>query len=378
MEFYDRFILLWDSDQFWWKFLGKFDLLMLCGDIESNPGPRPNSGQSFSICHWNLNSIAAHNFSKISLLRAYNAIHNYDIIYLSETYLNHDTLSDSDNLKIPGYELIRVDHPSNQKRGGICIYHKDFLPIKVNNISCLKECLNFSLSVYGKQCNITLIYRSPSQSSEEFDKFLSNFEFLLDYIANRNPFVSIIIGDFNARSNNWCSSDKTTYEGKKIESLTSQCGFKQVISDPTHILESSSSCIDLIFTSQPNLVMNSGVHSSLHPNCHHQIIHAKFNLKIFYPPPYERVVWHYQDANNDLIQRSISQFNWERAFSNKGVNKQISIFNETILNIMTNFIPHETKIFNDREPPWINNKVKTMIQEKNKVYQLYLKKKVIC
>ena len=130
------------------------------------------------------------------------------------------------------------------------------------------------------------------------------------------------------------------------------------------MLESSSSCVDLIFPSQSNLVMNSGVNSSLHPNCHHQIIHAKFKLKIFYPPPYKRVVWHYQDANIDLIQGSISQFNWERAFSNKGVNKQILIFNETILNIMTNFIPHATKIFNDREPPWINNKVKTMIQEK--------------
>ena len=266
----------------------------------------------------------------------HNAIHTYDIICLSETYLNHDTLSDNEDLKIPGYELIRADQPSNQKPGGICIYHKDFLPIKVNNVSCLKECLNFSLSVHWKQCNITLTYRLPSQSSEECDTFLSNFELLLDYIANRNPFVSIIIGDFNAGSNNWCSSDKTSYENKKLEFLTSQCGFKQVISDPTHILESSLSCINLIFTSQPNLVMNSGVHSSLHPNCHHQIIHAKFNLKIFYPPPYERVVWHYQDANNDLIQRSISQFNWERAFSNKGVNKQISIFNETILNIMTN------------------------------------------
>ena len=122
-----------------------------------------------------------------------------------------------------------------------------------------------------------MIYRSPGQSSEEFDKLLLNFEFLLDYIANRNPFVSIIIGDFNARSKNWCSSDKTTYEGKKLESLTSKCGFEQVITDPTHILKSSSSCIDLIFTSQPNLIMNSGVHSSLHSNCHHQIIHAKFS-----------------------------------------------------------------------------------------------------
>ena len=203
------------------NFLGKFNLLMLCGDIESNPGPRPNFGLSFSICHWNLNSIVAHNFCKISPLRAYNAIYNYDIICLSETYLNHDTLSNSDNLKILGYELIRVDHPSNQKRGGICIHHKYFLPVKVNNISCLNECLNFSLSVYWKQCNITLTYHSPSQSSEEFDKFLSNFEFLLDYIANRNPFVSMIIGDFNARSNNLCFSDKTTYECKKLECLAS-------------------------------------------------------------------------------------------------------------------------------------------------------------
>ena len=112
------------------NFSGKLEVLMLCGDIESNPGPRPNSGQSFSICHWNLNSIAAHNFSKISLLRAYNAIHNYNAICLSETYLNHGTLSKNDNLKIPGYELIRVDHPPNKKQGGICIYYKDFLPVK--------------------------------------------------------------------------------------------------------------------------------------------------------------------------------------------------------------------------------------------------------
>ena len=58
----------------------------------------------------------------------------YIIICLSETYISHDTLSDNDNLKIPGYELVRVDQPSNQTRGGICIYHKDILPIKVNKL----------------------------------------------------------------------------------------------------------------------------------------------------------------------------------------------------------------------------------------------------
>ena len=43
---------------------------------------------------------------------------------------------------------------------------------------------------------------------------------------------------------------------------------KQVISDPAHILEYDLSCLDLIVKSQPNLVMNSGVHSSLHPSRH--------------------------------------------------------------------------------------------------------------
>ena len=29
--------------------------------------------------------------------------------------------------------------------------------------------------------------------------------------------------------------------------------------------------------------MDSGVHASLHPNFHHQIVYAKLNLKIEYP-----------------------------------------------------------------------------------------------
>ena len=54
-----------------------------------------------------------------------------------------------------------------------------------------------------------------------------------------------------------------------------------------HIIGDSSSCSDMIFTLQPNLVIESGVHSSVNPNSHHQITYSKFSLKIYYPPPYE-------------------------------------------------------------------------------------------
>ena len=140
-----------------------------------------------------------------------------------------------------------------------------------------------------------------------------------------------VIGDFNANSKNWYSQDKNSFKGKTIGSITSQFGLYQLINEPTHLLENYSSCIDLIFTLQPNLVVESGVHPSLHPNCHHQIVFAKFNLMISYPPPYSREVWDYREANTDLIRRAISNFNWEKAFYNTNVTKKVSSFNETIL-----------------------------------------------
>ena len=60
-----------------------------------------------------------------------------------------------------------------------------------------------------------------------------------------------------------------------------------------HVLDNTSSCIDLIFTSQSNLITESGVHPYLHPNCHHQTVYVKFNLQNFFPPPYLREFWHY-------------------------------------------------------------------------------------
>ena len=46
-------------------------LIILSSDIENNPGPKPSSCDKLSLCYWNLNSISAHNFMKLSLLLAY-------------------------------------------------------------------------------------------------------------------------------------------------------------------------------------------------------------------------------------------------------------------------------------------------------------------
>ena len=290
-------------------------LLIISGDIETNPGPGSNDTYNLSLCHWNLNSIVAHNYSKLIALAAYNAIHNFDIICLSETFLNSNHQTKDEALALKGYKLIRADHPDNTRRGGICIYYKESLPIKVVNLNYLSECLVCEITFIRKQCFIVSLYRSPTQTATEFNNFLSNFEHLLNHISNLNPYMCIVLGDFNARSSSWCTGEINTFEGLQIEALTSFYNLIQIISDPTHILPRSSSCIDLIFTDQPNLIINSGVHSSLHPNCHHQIIFAKINFKIEFPPPYTRLVWDYNKANSNAIKTAINNFDWKNAFS---------------------------------------------------------------
>ena len=95
-------------------------VLIICGDIELNPGPKKHkSCDNFSLCHWNINGIAALEFSKLSLLEAYNAHYMYDIICLSETCLDSSVSFDDPRLNLSGYKLVRADNLSNNKRGGI-------------------------------------------------------------------------------------------------------------------------------------------------------------------------------------------------------------------------------------------------------------------
>ena len=105
--------------------------ISLSGDIELSPGPKRDINQSSSVCQWNLNSVASHKFSKIQSLKTYNSIHKFDIICLSESYINTGILLNDNNLQIPGHNFVSINHPSYTKHGGVCLYYKCSLPQKV-------------------------------------------------------------------------------------------------------------------------------------------------------------------------------------------------------------------------------------------------------
>ena len=90
------------------KWTYKIFSLLLSGDVELNPGPKPNTDETFSICHWNLKSLLTYNYNKLFLLGAYIAVDKFDVICLSEKYLYSTIASDDENLEITSYNLVTI------------------------------------------------------------------------------------------------------------------------------------------------------------------------------------------------------------------------------------------------------------------------------
>ena len=204
---------------------------------------------------------------------------------------------------------MRADHPRDIKRGGVCTYYKEHLPLICKpNLTPLDECLVCELKIGNKKCFITVLYRSPSQSLEEFERFKNGWVNTILNINNSNPFLAIFLGDFNARNTLWWNGDIINSEGLDINELSSHYNLHQLINTPTHILPNSESCI-----------------------------------------------------------------NWHHALKRLNVNDQVEHLSSCILNVFSNFVPNKTITCRDKDPPWMTEEVKKLCYMKTKIYENYVK-----
>ena len=72
--------------------------------------------------------------------------------------------------------MVRADYPNNIKKGGMCAYVRESVPVRNFSNSYLSICLTLEVTVSNY---VITLYRSPSQTSDEFQSFISNLEKLL-------------------------------------------------------------------------------------------------------------------------------------------------------------------------------------------------------
>ena len=108
-------------------------------------------------------------------------------------------------MTIPAYDLYRTDHPSNVKRGDVRregLYLLYFLLLKVIEFNIY---LSMSTSKRESGKNIMQLHcfiSFTNQSQDHFETFLKNVKLSLDIIFTNNPFLAVVLGDFNVTSKN--------------------------------------------------------------------------------------------------------------------------------------------------------------------------------
>ena len=133
-----------------------------------------------------MNSLTAHNFQKVNLLEAYNTVNKLDIICLLESFLHSSILTENSNLKISWHKMVRTDHPNNLKRGCVCAYIRESLPVRNFSNSYLSECLTLEVTISNKKGYVITLYIY-------IDSFISNLEKLLINTTNFDPHFVILV-----------------------------------------------------------------------------------------------------------------------------------------------------------------------------------------
>ena len=348
-------------------------LLFFAGDIETNPGPHRDN--SLKFFHWNLNSICARGNIKISLIEAYNSVHRFDVIALSESMLNSSV--NNEDIFIEGFskEVYRSDHPSNSRKGGVCLYFREALPNKRRvDLELLQEFIVAEITIARKKIFFITLYRSPSQNSEQFEEFVTNLQTTIDQIQRERPHSLIITGDFNCRSSQWWEADVESPEGAALDEIIEVNNLTQLIDEPTNVRGEGMSCIDLIITDNPNLFVESGVHVSLDSQCQHQIIYGKLSISMPSPPPFQRTLWDYSKADLQSIQHKINAIDWDSRFNGLGSDEMADILTNELYSILSSNIPNKVVTCNDRDPPWITPELKHIIKRKQRTYRKFVQR----
>ena len=141
-------------------------LLLMSSDVHPNPGPSPSGDKNFSsgflsFCNWNLNTLSKDNFYRVTLLEAHNSIFKYDIISLCETSLNNEVVVPENSL--PGYIFHPLNNPDGSRNGGVGIFYRETLPLRVREDLSFDECLVTEL-IIRSQKNILFRILPKSQT----------------------------------------------------------------------------------------------------------------------------------------------------------------------------------------------------------------------
>ena len=359
-----------------WMLLGMLSeidialFLVKCG-IERNPGPEPTQIlNKLTVAHININSITSP--TKIEELNQFVVTSDVKILAITETKL--DDSVNSSMYQIKGFHSPLTKH-RNRHGGGVAVYVHTSLPVQ--HLKALELSEHEWLWAKIKLPALTLIicctYLPPNLSAQQQQSFIDDFSESVCEAQKHSPAAILTLGDFNT-GNIYLDHHHHNHNGTSsfdhtLKDAADALDLKQLIIEPTRISQSSSNLRDLIFTSNDNIISNSGTLSSFG-----QLDHFPIYATIQIPTveenklPVTKNIWDYSKTNIPLLTETLQNVSWDDILQ-RDIHTATDTFISTLQEAARLTIPIKQINLNHRQKTWINGDLKRNIRKRDRLFK---------
>ena len=344
-------------------------LLLICGDIETCPGPTPLEDitrmRGIKIIHQNIRGLLGNFGNLCATLGRYK---NIDIITLSETHISHNDSEEIANLfNIPGYAFLNKPRV-NGSGGGVAMYvPSDITWIRRFDLE-MDEIEAIWIEIIQKNSKnfvVGSVYRPPDSSHY----LPTNFEDLLAdaLIAVNEAFREVILmGDINANY-----LDKNSC--KELKCVLSSNGFKQLVKSPTRVTKETRTLIDVILTTrEENIAKTIVAPLSLSDHdligCVRKVNHQKVD-------PRTITCRNYSKYDPEALKRELSLDKMEPLYQINDVNKAWYFLRKVLTILFNKHAPMITKRVKGSFCPWLTPEIKQLMNRRDKLLRKCRKSK---
>lgn len=316
---------------------------------------KSNSGSKLRVAHLNVRSLK--NRSHIVQVRKLMQEKGYDVLAVSESWLN-STVTNAE-IEIESYKLTRLDRLC-KSGGGVCVYTRAALKVKhLKDISGISE-LGFHQLWMQIQLNrlksfvFCVTYRPDYCPVSCFvDDFMDNFS---QALTLGKPLM--ITGDLNCNL-----LEPSCSEAIALLDFCKSINLTQLIKEPTRVTETSSTLLDVIITSNTNLVESSGVLP-----CHisdHYLVHATLKLKIPKPPPSFVKIRSFRHYDGQQFVADLERIPWDEVALVDDASEMLDQFNNKFTDVLDSHAPVKTIRIKHRCCPFVDAEIQDLMRNRN-------------
>jgi len=348
-------------------------ILLLCGDIESNPGPqnqinRISVHDNMSIYYLNAQSIKATSKSKAKLIEFKNLTYTLkpDLFGVSETWLIKQAASSS-VISADYYQLYRKDRV-DQIGGGVALLVKNDIWSKEREdlyspIPTCNEMIAVEIRPNPRRKILALsCYRSQAHKSSDF---LPNFDFVLDKGIKAGFKDIIVLGDFNYHDIKWGISkyNELPKECKDFLDILNKYNLKQL---NTHPSTKDGNTLDLIIHNLPETASEVTLNRMIYTSDHY-LIDTTLPIEKSIPQEIPRSVYNFKRGDMEGLKESIQTSNLIHG-DPTNIDTMWKGFKSSLMTLVNHYIP-KVNIKNKSAPPWIDAEVIETSRLKEKAYK---------